>query len=426
MPKRIAGILIASFLVLFFIPGLVFGIDVSSNLSLDSAAVGESVTVSGNADANTWISVKAVDSSGNIVFFDAVKSDNDGTYTCTFKIPQLSPGPLTVVSGYGDNVDTKDLTITGGGSGSSSTGHTITSSGGTIDEAGAEINFPAGAVDNSIRVTVKKLTSGLPSIPSGLKSVSDYYEITSNQTSKFKKQVKITLPFDTSKVDTDKDEVGIYSWNNDQWLILDQIEVDTTEKKISGETTHFSLFAVLSKEKAPEVIKPLNDIEGHWAAAEINQMYSSGIIGGYPDGSFKPNNQITRAEFVAILVKAFQLETESSKVFNDTVQHWAKDYIAAAAGKNVVNGYSDELFGPDDFITREQMAVMVVNAAQLTEVTGGKTFTDQDQFSSWAQDAVIIAASNELITGYQDNSFKPKNNATRGEAVTIISRAMQF
>ena len=174
-----------------------------------------------------------------------------------------------------------------------------------------------------------------------------------------------------------------------------------------------------------EPLVSLADINGNWAEASIIKLVALGAIQGYPDGSFKPNNNISRAEFVTVLVKALKLAPASGKVFNDTLNHWAKDYIATATANGIINGYSETLVGPDDPITREQMAVMIVQAAKLSKNSSVKTFTDSDAISDWAKDAISIASENNIITGYADNTFKPGNNASRAEAVTLIVRVLQ-
>lgn len=319
--------------------------------------------------------------------------------------------------------------------GGTSDSQTISPSGGTVNKAGAVVSFPAAAVKSNIKVTVKKLHSGIPAVSPEFKLVSDVYEITSDKNNGFKKSVTITLPFDRNKVDNDKYDVGIYCWNNKQWVILDEVKVDTAAGKVSGTVNHFSKFAVLAKEKVTPVeeeqepiqepTKPaLKDITGHWAEANISKLVATGAVSGYPDGTFKPDNTISRAEFATILVKAFKLEAKDGKIFEDTANHWAKGYIATANANNIVSGYSDTNFGPDDIITREQMAVMIVKAAKLANAAEGKTFTDATQISDWAKEAIGIASSEGIISGYPDNTFKPKANATRAEAVTVIVKAL--
>jgi len=168
----------------------------------------------------------------------------------------------------------------------------------------------------------------------------------------------------------------------------------------------------------------LKDINGHWAKDNIAQLVALGAIAGYEDGTFKPDKGITRAEFVTVLVKAFKLEAESDKTFNDTANHWAKEQIAIANALGIVSGYDANTFGPDDSITREQMAVMVVKAAKLEPVAGGTTFADDSQISEWAAGAVTAAFNNKLINGYEDNTFRPQRGSSRAEAVTVILNAL--
>jgi hypothetical protein len=166
----------------------------------------------------------------------------------------------------------------------------------------------------------------------------------------------------------------------------------------------------------------LTDISNHWAKGSIEYLIKGGTIVGYPDNTFKPDNPITRAEFTALLVKTFDLTADSGKVFEDTSGHWAKNYISTAAAYGIILGYNDKGFGPDDVITREQMVVMITRAAHLSDVSDTLQFTDSDHISSWAREAISSVTAQQIITGYTDNTFRPGNLATRAEAVTILLR----
>ena len=158
----------------------------------------------------------------------------------------------------------------------------------------------------------------------------------------------------------------------------------------------------------------------------IVKLVDFGAISGNPDGTFKPDSNITRAQYVTMLVKAFQIENPGGKVFADTASHWAKDYIARAVADGITSGYDNNTFGPNDAITREQMAVMVVKAAQLMPPADGKIlFTDSGSISSWAVDAVAAAVNSGIISGYPDNTIRPQGNATKAEAVTVILNALR-
>ncbi|MDD4569778.1 MAG: S-layer homology domain-containing protein, partial [Tepidanaerobacteraceae bacterium] len=206
---------------------------------------------------------------------------------------------------------------------------------------------------------------------------------------------------------------------------------DITITAANGKTKQTGFFAILATEEGivPPVIPPIEagfpvmtDISNHWAKENIKYLVERGIIVGYPDNTFRPDNPITRAEFTALLVKALGLTADSGKVFEDTSKHWAKNYISTAAAYGIVLGYNDKGFGPDDVITREQMVVMIARAAHLSNVSDTPQFADSDHISSWAREAINGVAARQIITGYIDNTFRSGNLATRAEAVTILLR----
>ena len=172
------------------------------------------------------------------------------------------------------------------------------------------------------------------------------------------------------------------------------------------------------------LVVTLTDITSHWAGKNIEKLVAMGAVSGYPDGTFKPDNTITRAEFATMLVKAFKLAPKQGKVFADLANHWAKDFISTAAAYEIVNGYDDTHFGPDNKITREQMSMMIVKAAKLSPVSGELTFTDNGEISAWAYDLIVTAVKDQIIKGYPDNTFRPGSNATRAEAITVIVNAL--
>ena len=170
----------------------------------------------------------------------------------------------------------------------------------------------------------------------------------------------------------------------------------------------------------------LSDIQGHWAMSTIQKMVDQGVVLGMPDGSFKPDNSISRAEFATLVVKAFKLEYRAGKVFDDTSRHWARDYVSAANAFGIVNGYNEVNFGPDDPITREQMAVMVVKAAKIQNSVVDLNCSDSARISAWAKEAVATAYAKGVIKGMPDGNFRPQANATRAEAVVVLNNILQL
>jgi hypothetical protein len=384
----------------------------------------------------------------NTVFYYDVVVPVAGAYAASVTLPSDAvTGTYTVVVGKGTEVVTDqfevfayipDPGVGGGGGGGGGVvappTNTLTiqvSIGGTVTLNGATINFPAEAMGSDIKVMVDKIAdpSQLPLDPTQ-SLAGDVFEITKDKDGLFQKPISIALPFNISKLDLEKAEVRIF-WLNEttgKWVPLDNQQVDLNKGTVSGTVNHFTKFAVLAveKEQPTEPEPALVDIKGHWAEARIQELIKLGAISGYPDHTFKPNNNITRAEFVSVLVKAFQLGAIEGKVYADTANHWAKNSISTAAGHGIVNGYNETTFGPNDPITREQMAAMIVKAAKLPIIADGASFTDSADISAWAKSIVATATSKGLISGYTDGSLQPKGNATRAEAATVILKAISL
>jgi len=174
--------------------------------------------------------------------------------------------------------------------------------------------------------------------------------------------------------------------------------------------------------------KPIRDLEGHWAKDIILQLVDQGIMHGYTDGTFKPDARITRAEFTKIVVDAFHLKPHAGKIFDDTKGHWAKDVIATAVGHGIVEGISDSQFAPNDPITRQEVAMILVKAAKLPKVNltnPEQRFKDIWDTAFWARDDVFTAAARGIIGGDASGRIRPRQLTTRAEAATMLSKTLQ-
>lgn len=184
----------------------------------------------------------------------------------------------------------------------------------------------------------------------------------------------------------------------------------------------------------PEVTPPLEmlpmpditDITGHWAESGIRKAFGLGFVNGYLDKTFRPERQITRAEFLTMLVKALGMTTPKAISWADVDQHWAKEQIQIAAQNGIVEGLSGNLFGPDQAITREQMTVMLARAMKISTATQKSSFRDGKDISAWALSDIDAATQWKLIQGYEDSTFRPQGSATRAEAVEIIIRVLTY
>ncbi|WP_424768951.1 immunoglobulin-like domain-containing protein [Paenibacillus sp. sgz302251] len=149
-------------------------------------------------------------------------------------------------------------------------------------------------------------------------------------------------------------------------------------------------------------------------------------IEGYPGGVFMPERNVTREEVAAILFRIYQLAdadlTGSEIAYTDVSStNWSADEIAAVTKADMMNGYPDGTFRPKQPITREEMASL---AARLKQVEGNGADRFLDISTSWARDAINAANQAGLITGYTDGTFRPKANTTRAETVTLFNRLL--
>ncbi len=175
------------------------------------------------------------------------------------------------------------------------------------------------------------------------------------------------------------------------------------------------------------------DLSGHWAENDINLLSQKKIVNGDEQGNFRPNDQISRAEFAALLIRALEIEQKTvlKGQFNDVnAEKWYFNVINTAADLGLINGYTTNTFGPDDPITREQIAVMTVRALSYKGYNistnpsnaGLDAFLDKQQVSSWATEEVVVAVQQGIVKGKSTTSFAPQDNATRAESAVMILR----
>ncbi|MFZ5968816.1 MAG: S-layer homology domain-containing protein [Bacillota bacterium] len=177
----------------------------------------------------------------------------------------------------------------------------------------------------------------------------------------------------------------------------------------------------------PQEVIP--DLPGHWAHDCIIALLEHGIIEGYPDGTIKPDNYITRAEAAALVAKALQLEEKSQSIvsYTDDIPAWARGYIYATSDRDIFRGYLDGTFRPGKYITREEMTTVLIKAFNRKLQEDMKlNFPDNDDIGLWAEEYVKASVQHEVISGYPDGTFKPKNNITRAEAFTIICKLLGY
>lgn len=166
-----------------------------------------------------------------------------------------------------------------------------------------------------------------------------------------------------------------------------------------------------------------SDVSGHWAEALIDKWSASGVINGYEDGTFRPDENITRAEIAKVISVSKGYTEEAAIAFSDVSEDdWFMPSLKKCVAKNVIGGYEDGTFRPDTYVNREEAATMIVRAYNIN-ATALLSFTDSSDISPWAQNAVTALVGANVINGYEDGSFGPKNSITRAELVKMLDGA---
>ncbi|MDD4169994.1 MAG: S-layer homology domain-containing protein [Desulfotomaculaceae bacterium] len=171
----------------------------------------------------------------------------------------------------------------------------------------------------------------------------------------------------------------------------------------------------------------VSDIRGHWAEQQINDWVNRGLVTGYPDGRFRPDQNITRAEFITLVNKAFGFHEKIKFSFDDVSSaNWFYNEVAAAMAAGYIRGYVDNTMRPDQPITRQEVAAITYRllnrpAAVDSNVLGN--FVDAASISSWSKPGVVAIVEKKVMKGYSDQTFRPQVFTSRAEAVVSLERA---
>ncbi len=187
----------------------------------------------------------------------------------------------------------------------------------------------------------------------------------------------------------------------------------------------------LGTEKVANKITVFDDTREHWGRNDISYMLQTGLFNGMgkgfePDTEMSRAMFVTVLGRMAEMKSGELDEYGSVTEFSDTdYRAWYGKYVKWATGAGLVGGFDDGTFRPDDPITREQMATVLFRYSKAANVTAELTFADADSISEWAKPGVQYCLNKGYIGGDNNNNFAPSNNATRAEVSTLITRVMQ-
>lgn len=294
---------------------------------------------------------------------------------------------------------------------------------------GSQLEINLTPVDTTVLETIPKnsmnnLTTSGPVYEIQLIAVSG---TTQTVVTKFAAKVKIELAvegIDITKVNTKKLAVYYLDETTMKWKFVGG-KYDAATGKVSATTNHFTKFSVM------EYNKSFADVSStSWAKEYIELLAARNITEGIDANNFGPKGLVTRAQFATFLVKALGIETsEYTGKFSDVPDgKWYSLHVEAAERAGLVSGLGRGLFDPNANITREQMAVMVMNAYKYVNGTdiaveaqkATVKFNDEDKFNGWGKASVYAAQANGIINGMPGNVYNPKDNANREQAARVI------
>lgn len=164
--------------------------------------------------------------------------------------------------------------------------------------------------------------------------------------------------------------------------------------------------------------------EAEWAKESILRLYEKGIVNGKENGKFAPNDTVTREEFAAMLVRAFNLTSQTAANFADVAPDaWYAEAVNAAVENEIVNGISETEFGVSQELTRQDCATMcerLLNRLGAATEADGEVFADDAEIADYAKNAVYTLKKLGIISGVGENTFSPETACTRAMTAKII------
>ena len=179
-------------------------------------------------------------------------------------------------------------------------------------------------------------------------------------------------------------------------------------------------------------VEKFSDIENCWAKNHINNLLSKKIITMNNEKMFYPDNNATRTEFVKMIVNSFNITaTDNAVYFTDVKEgEWYVPYVAAAFENGLINGTGNGLFGVENNISRQDIAVIIYRAIKKYNVpveneTNSISFNDEKEISDYASEAVKAMQAMGILSGDENNNFRPYAKATRAEIAKILSLVIE-
>ncbi|MGZ9585772.1 S-layer homology domain-containing protein [Paenibacillus marinisediminis] len=297
------------------------------------------------------------------------------------------------------------------------------------------VKVPADATDMPLCMYLEQVSGQDKPLDSGYVLLSPVYQLEKNHSNKFLKPITISMSYDRTKLSRNSDP-GVYFYDkaNKRWVEKNST-VDGSRITIDVDNIGSSaIFAVIGRGSGngnggDNGNKPISftDIARHWAKDAIIRAAEMGIVKGDPDGRFRPNASVSRAEFVVMVMNALDLNTSESRItFTDQakIPSWAEKAVSQAVRLGIVTGYEDGSFRPNASISRAEMTAIIGRTMGIEPLNVKKTgFDDDASIPAWVK-AMAETLRREGIVEGSNGRLEAHNNATRAEAVVMILRML--
>ena len=246
--------------------------------------------------------------------------------------------------------------------------------------------------------------------------------------------VTVAIPYELGEGEEAENVCAIFVDENSNASKLEDSSYDEDLEAVVFTTDHFSKYGVGYEAKAVEAEVLFNDIDNHWAKADIEAIVRLGILAGTGHKIFSPDIPMTRGMFVTALGRMAAVETENyqnGKFTDVKADMYYASYINWAAEKGIVTGMSSTSFAPDKNVTRQEMAAMIVNfskatGVELPQTLTETTFADNDTIAVWAAPSVKQMQMAGLLAGKDANRFDPTGTSTRAEVAATLYRHVKL
>lgn len=348
------------------------------------------------------------------------------------------PQTALVIKKISNTVTVNDSYAENSGSGEYSEGETVTIKAG--ERSGYK--FSGWTTDDSVQFADSKSAETTFTMPSKAVTVTANWTKSSGGNGGGGGNVRYTVSFETnggndiaSKTVTKnsvikepespiKDGFDFEGWYTDKEL---KTKYDFTEKV----TKNFTLYAKWTEKDNGEWKNPFTDVkENDWFYDSVKYAYENDLMKGISNTEFAPDSDVTRAMFVTVIYR-MENEPQTGKcAFTDAESgSYYENAVAWTNENGIVSGISEDCFAPNEPITREQMAAIIYRYAAFKgydiTTSSNTSYTDNDNISDYAKDAVIWAAEKYVMTGNTDGSFAPKANTTRAQTASVFMRMVE-